>query len=53
MPTPRPAHRPRRDPLAARVTKSYRVHPDTARKIAEESARTGESQGQVVDRRCG
>jgi len=48
-PRPRPAHRPRRDPKAARVIKSYRLHPDTALKIARESKRSGESQGRVVD----
>jgi hypothetical protein len=48
--TPAPAHRPRRDPSAARVVKSYRLHPDTAAKIEAEAKRTGESQGQIVDR---
>ena len=43
-------HRPRLDPTAARVVKSYRVHPDTAAVVESESKRTGESQGQVVDR---
>lgn len=47
---PRPAHRPRQDPTAARVVKSYRLHPDTALKIEIEARRTGESQGQVIDR---
>lgn len=47
---PRPAHRPRRDPAAARVAKGYRLHPTTADRIAAESRRTGESQGQVIDR---
>lgn len=47
---PRPAHRPRRDPAAARIIKAYRVHPDTALAIAGEATRSGESQGQVVDR---
>ncbi len=46
----RPAHRPRRDPSAARVVRSYRLHPDTAARIVAESRRTGESQGQVIDR---
>lgn len=46
----RPAHRPRRDPAAARVVRAYRVHPDTADRIVAESKRTGESQGQVIDR---
>lgn len=49
--TPRPAHRPRRDPTsAARVVRSYRLHPDTILKIDREAKRTGESAGQVVDR---
>ena len=50
---PRPAHRPRRDPGAARVVKSYRVRPDTAEKIEAESKKTGESQGQIIDRLAG
>lgn len=45
-----PAHRPRRDPSAARVVRSYRLHPDTAARIVAEAQRTGESQGQVIDR---
>ncbi len=43
-------HRPRRDPSAARVKWSIRVHPDTIRRIAEEATRTGDSSGVVVDR---
>lgn len=46
----RPANRPRRDPSAARVIKSYSIHPDSAAKIAAEAQRSGESQGQVIDR---
>lgn len=46
----RPANRPRRDPGAARVIKSYSIHPDSAAKIAAEAQRSGESQGQVIDR---
>ena len=46
----RPAHRPRRDPSAARVNLVVRVHPDTRARLAAEARRTGESQGQVVDR---
>ncbi len=44
------AHRPRRDPSVARVTRSYSVHPDTVARIAAEAERSGESAGQVVDR---
>jgi len=47
---PRPAHRPRRDPKAARVVRSYRLHPDTIRAIDAEAKRTDEGAGQVVDR---
>lgn len=39
-----------RDSKAARIVRAYRVHPTTAAAIEEESERTGESQGQVVDR---
>jgi hypothetical protein len=46
----RPAHRPRRDPTAARVVRSYRLHPDTIARIDAESKRSGESAGQVIDR---
>ncbi len=49
-PKPRPAHRPRQDPDAVRVKKSYRLHPDTIAAIEDESERSGNSQGQVVDR---
>lgn len=45
-----PAHRPRRDPSAARVVRSYRLHPDTIAKIDAEAKRSGESAGQVIDR---
>jgi hypothetical protein len=47
---PRPAHRPRKDPCAARVRYSYRLHPDTISKINDEAKRSGESAGQVIDR---
>ena len=47
---PAAAHRPRRDPSAARVNLVVRVHPDTRARLAAEARRTGESQGQVVDR---
>lgn len=46
----RPAHRPRRDPVAARVNLVVRVHPHTRLRLAAEAQRTGESQGQIVDR---
>lgn len=46
----RPPHRPRRDPAAVRVNLVVRVHPMTRVRLADEAARTGESQGQVVDR---
>lgn len=49
----RPAHsRPkaRQDRAVVRVTKCWRVHPSTAEAIADESRRSGLSQGQVVDR---
>jgi len=42
--------RPRRDPKAARVVRSYRLHPDTIRAIDDEAKLTGEGAGQVVDR---
>ena len=48
----RPAHRPQRDPLHARVSRSYHVHPRTAAAIAAEAKRAEESQGQVLDRIC-
>lgn len=47
---PRPRHRPRQDPSAARVMYAVRVHPSTRAAILAEAERTGESQGQVVDR---
>lgn len=40
----------RLDPLAVRVPASFRLHPDTVRRIGREAKRTGESRGQVVDR---
>jgi len=46
----RPAHRPRRDPTAARVNQSYRLHPQTIAKLAREGRRTGEGAGVVIDR---
>lgn len=46
----RPAHRPRRDPSAARVKGSWRVHPRTLELLDAEAKRTGESAGQVLDR---
>jgi len=49
-PAPRAAHRPRKDPAAARVTASYRIHPQTRQAIIAEAAETGESQGEVLDR---
>ena len=49
----RPAHRPQRDPLHARVSRSYHVHPRTAEAIKAEADRAEESQGQVIDRVCG
>lgn len=45
-----PAHRPRRDPSAARVNLIVRVHPDTRKLLAEISSNSKESQGQVIDR---
>lgn len=48
--TPRPAHRPRQDPAAARVNLHVRVHPSTRAAIDAEAKRSGESAGQVVDR---
>ena len=46
----RPRPKSRQDPAVTRVVKSYRVHPDTAVAIADESRDTGLSQGQVIDR---
>ena len=46
----RPRGRRRRDPEAARIMCAYRLHPATASAIRREAARTGESQGQVIDR---
>ena len=45
-----PVGAPRRDPTAARVVKSYRVHPTTAAKIEAAARLSGESQGQIIDR---
>jgi hypothetical protein len=47
---PRAAHRPRKDPTAARAIKSFRLHPDTIAAIIEASQEYGESQGEVIDR---
>lgn len=44
-----PAHRPRQG-KEARIVRSYRVDPSTAKVIDAEAKRSGESQGQVVDR---
>lgn len=49
-PPARPAHRPRLDPLVARVRISYRLDPRSVRRIDREAKRTGLSAGQVVDR---
>jgi hypothetical protein len=46
----RPPHRPRLDPAATRVVRSYRLNPRTIAAIDAEAKRTGESAGQVVDR---
>jgi hypothetical protein len=46
----RPAHRPRLDPSAARVAKTYRCAPATIAKIDAEAKRAGISAGQVLDR---
>lgn len=48
--SPRPANRPRRDPDVVRVNLVVRVHPSTRAMVAAEAKRTGESQGQVIDR---
>ncbi len=50
MDTPRPPHRPRLDPKAARVVRSFRLHPATVERLDGEAKRTGESGGQVIDR---
>lgn len=50
MTTTKPAHRPRRDPAAARTTKTLRCHPDTWARIEAEARRTKDGCGQVVDR---
>lgn len=46
----RPRHRPRKDPAAARVLKSFRLHPSTVVRIISEAKKYGESQGEVIDR---
>lgn len=46
----RPAHRPRLDPSAARVSRGFRCRPETFAKIDAEAKRSGESAGQVIDR---
>ena len=47
---PRPAHRPRRDPSAARQTKCLRLHPATIARLDAEAKRAGTGVGVVVDR---
>jgi hypothetical protein len=47
---PRPAHRPRRDPAAARVTICARVAAETQRRLAEHRRQTGEGLGTLIDR---
>ena len=47
---PRPAHRPRLDPAAARVSRGFRCRPDTLARLDDEAKRTGLSAGQVIDR---
>ena len=47
---PRPAHRPRQDPAAARVSRGFRCRPDTLARLDDEAKRTGLSAGQVIDR---
>jgi len=42
--------RPRRDPTAARTTKTLRCHPDTWARIEAEASRTKDGSGLVVDR---
>lgn len=46
----RPANRPRRDPGAARINKSYMLHPTNAARVEAEAKRTGESQSDVINR---
>ncbi len=43
-------HRPRRDPAAARVSRTYTLHPSTVARIDATAKAAGESAGQVVDR---
>lgn len=47
---PAAPNRPRLDPAAPRVVRSYRLNPKTIAAIDAEAKRTGESAGQVVDR---
>lgn len=42
-------HRPRLDPTAARIVKTYRVHPRTAARIEALAHERGISAGQVLD----
>ena len=46
----KPANRPPLPRDRVRLPKTYRILPETADKIGKESARTGESAGEVVDR---
>lgn len=46
----RPAHRPRRDPSAARVGLACRVHPDTRKRLDYIRAKSGEGIGELIDR---
>lgn len=45
----RPAHRPRRDPMAARVVRPLRCHPDTWAAL-DADRREGETAGVTLDR---
>ena len=44
-----PAHRPRRDPTAARVSRGLRCKPVTWEGVDVEAKRTGKSAGEVLD----
>jgi hypothetical protein len=44
-----PAHRPRRDPAAARVNLVCRVHPTTRARLDAARAKTGEGLGELID----
>jgi hypothetical protein len=41
---------PRQDPAAARIVKSYRIHPATAAAIERAAHATGMKQGHIIDR---